>query len=114
MSKARIRYQKQQYRENTVISVQVFTSQKTGAKYRVILDLSEMVYKIRNERTKKFVVKSKAYGHINVLKRTARAHLEKLGVHLNRESRDRTFGVVKAGMTQKKWEEELDKKKENN
>ena len=103
---ARIRYHEQPHRENTLISRNEYVSQSTGARYRVILDLNEMVYKIRNERTKKFVAKSKAYGNMNVLKRNARAHLEKFGVVLSRESRDRTFGLCKKGMTQKEYEKD--------
>lgn len=102
----RIRYQDQDGRENTKISLNVYVSQSTGARYRVILDLNDMVYKIRNERTKEFVIKSEAYGNINVLKRNARAHLEKLGVKLSKEARDRTFGLCEKGFTQQKWEKE--------
>lgn len=100
----RIRYKDQKDRDNCKISVQAFVSQKTGAKYKVVLDLNEMVYKIRNERTKQFVVKSKSYGNMNVLKDRARKHLEELGVQLDRESRDRTFGLCKKGYTQKEHE----------
>jgi len=105
---ARIRYQAQKNRENTVISVQVFTSQRTGAKYRVVLDYNENVYKIRNERTKEFVIKSSPYSNINVMKNKVRESLEKLGVVLRRETRDRTFGKCEKGYSQKEHE-----KKEN-
>lgn len=101
----RIRYKKHT-KENEMISQQIFVSQSRGARYRVVLDLKECAYKIRNERTKEFVVKSKTYGSSTVLKRVARKHLEKLGVVLSKESRDRTFGVVAKGYTQKKHEEE--------
>ena len=102
----RIRYEKQPQRENTMISVQEFVSTKTGARYRVIIDMEEKTYKIRNERTKTFTVISKAYGNMNVLKSKARLNLEKLGVQLNKEIRDRTFGQCEKGMTQDKWEKD--------
>lgn len=100
----RIKYLDHEYKENHKISTKQFTSHISGAKYRVILNLEDMQYYIRNERTKEFVYKSKTYTNINVLKRTARARLEKFGVNLKREIRDRTFGVVPAGTTQESWE----------
>ena len=104
----RIRYQNQKGKINTLISVQDFVSDTTGAKYKVVLDLDNGIYKIRSERTKEFIVKSEAHGNMNVLKKNARAHLEKLGVSLSRESRDRTFGQCEKGFTQEKWEKEND------
>ena len=101
----RIRYQKQTKKYSTLISVQDFVSNKTGAKYKVILDVDNGIYKIRNERTKEFVVKSEAHSNMNVMKRKARAHLEKLGVSLSKESRDRTFGRCNKGYTQGEHEE---------
>ncbi len=101
---ARIRYTKQPNRENCMISVQKFTSNSTGAKYKVVLDFNDNTFKIRNERTKEFIYKSKSYGNINVLKRNARKRLEKLGVSLDRAARDRTFGVCKKGYTQEEHE----------
>jgi hypothetical protein len=100
----RIRYVNHPTKDDNKISIQKFTSEKTGATYKVVLDLVEMVYKIRNERTKEFAVKSKAYGNLNVLKRNARAHLVKLGVNLSTESRWRTFGICEKGYNQKKHE----------
>lgn len=91
----RIRYEKHPSRENWVISKQVFVSKSTGAKYRVLLDIENKQYFIRNERTKEFAVKGKKYGNFNVLKRNARAHLGRLGVPIGREVRDRTYGLVK-------------------
>lgn len=108
----RIRYQPQKGKENTLISINEYVSQRTGARYKVVLDLNVMVFKIRNERNKEFSFKSKAYGNINVLKRNARARLGELGVPLTREVRDRTFGVCKKGYSQKKHETEEDIKKD--
>lgn len=100
----RIRYENHPTKEQNKISVKNYKSEKTGAVYRIVLDLKEMVYKIRNERTKEFAVKSKSYGNMNVLKRNARAHLVKLGVNLSTESRWRTFGICSKGYNQKKHE----------
>jgi len=104
----RIRYTPQKDRDNTVISVQAFISQKTGAKYRIVLDFNENVFKIRNERTKEFVVKSSPYKNNHVLKSKARERLTTLGVVLTRESRWRTFGLCEKGYTQKKHTEDED------
>ena len=105
----RIRYK--DYKDDTVISNKTFVSASTGARYRVVLDYKEMQYKIRNERTKEFVVKSKNYGNMNVLKRTAREHLSKLGVRMESESRDRSFGLCPKGYSQKKHEVNIIKKR---
>lgn len=104
MSKQRITYVPYRYAENSTISLSAYTSEKTGAKYRIIIDYKEMVYKIRNERNKEFVFKSKSYGNRNVLLRSARAKLEYFGVNLKKEVRNRTFGRCPKGMTQEKWE----------
>lgn len=101
----RIRYEKHPTRKNVVISMNIFTSKKTGARYKLVLDFDAMTYHIRNERNKEFVVNSKSYGNMNVLKRNARAHLEKIGVPMSRESRDRTFGLCDKNYSQKKHEE---------
>jgi hypothetical protein len=101
----RIRYIEHKHRENQVISIREFVSKKSGARYRIILDLANFLFMIRNERTKEFVLKGgENINNLNVLKRTARKELESLGVEMERESRDRTFGRVPKGMTQKKWE----------
>jgi hypothetical protein len=70
-----------------------------------------MIYCIRNERSKEFVYKSNTYTNLNVLKRSARAKLEKYGISLKKEVRDRTFGRVEAGMTQDKWEKQQELEK---
>jgi len=102
----RIRYTELKHKENHVISIREFISKKTGARYKVILDLENLLYMIRNERTKTFIKKGgDNINNLNVLKRTARKELASLGVEMSRESRDRTFGKVPKGMTQKKWEE---------
>ena len=103
---ARIRYEKHPTKDNCVISIQKFVSDTTGAKYKIILDYNDNTYAIRNERNKEFVVKSKSYGNLNVLKRNARSSLEKLGVQLNKESRDRCFGLCEKNYTQEQWEKE--------
>jgi len=107
----RIKYIEHQFKKNHVISTRSFTSQITGAKYRVILNLDDMEYYIRNERTKEYSYKSKTYTNLNVLKRTARAKLEKFGVSLKREVRDRSFGVCEKNYNQKTHEmlQELEK-----
>lgn len=104
MSGNRIRYTEHPTKENCLVSINDYLSERTGAKYKIVLHLDEMFYGIRNERSKEFIYKSKKYTNLNVLKRTARAKLESLGVNLSRESRDRTFGLVEKGYTQEKHE----------
>lgn len=101
MSGNRIRYEKHPTRENSLISLNDYVSERTNARYKIVLDLDKMIFGIRNERSKEFIFVSKPYTNLNVLKRTARSKLESLGIKLSRESRDRTFGVVEKGYTQK-------------
>lgn len=100
----RIKYVEHKYRENSNISAKAYISESTGAKYRIILDFDENKYYIRNERTKEFVFKSKNYKNLNVLKRKAREELERFGVNLKKEVRDRTFGRCAKGYTQSQHE----------
>lgn len=102
----RIKYIDHKYKTNHRITGKAYVSQSTGAKYRIILNLDDMKFYIRNERTKTFIYESKSYGNMNVLKRNARARLEKYGVNLKKESRQRTFGRCEKGLTQEKWEKE--------
>lgn len=114
MSGNRIKYLDHKYKENHKISTRQFTSQSTGAKYRIILNLTDMQYYIRNERSKEFSYKSKTYTNLNVLKRVARARLEKFGVSLKREVRERCFGICEKGFSQEKWEQEKRSEKDDN
>jgi len=108
----RIKYIDHKYKDNHKISTRVYTSNKTSAKYRPVLNLTDMVYYIRNERSKEYIFKSESYTNLNVLKRNARAKLEYLGVVLKTESRDRTFGLCKMGYSQK-YHESLEKLEKN-
>ena len=111
MAAVRIKYIDHKYKDGCKISAKAYTSQSTGAKYRTILNLDEMEFYIRNERTKEFIFKSDKYTNMNVLKRNARAKLEKLGVNLGKEVRNRTFGRCPEGYTQETHEmlQNLDK-----
>jgi len=104
MSGNRIKYVDHKFKENHRISTRAYVSNSTGAKYRPILNLTDMEYYIRNERTKEYVYKSKQYTNLNVLKRNARSELERFGVDLKRESRDRDFGLCRSGYSQKTHE----------
>lgn len=87
--------------------MRAFTSASTGAKYRVILNLSNpdaLEYYIRNERNKELVYKSGQYTNENVLKRAARERLGKFGVPTGKESRQRSFGRCPKGYSQEEWE----------
>lgn len=100
----RIRYVEHPSREECKISLNSYKSLTTGATYKIVLDLDNMQYMIRNERDKEFKFKSKQYKNINVLKKLARQKLEYFGVPLTRESRDRTFGLCEKGHNQNKQE----------
>jgi len=107
MASQRIKYIDHKFKKGHLISNKSFTSKRSGAKFRIILNLEDknnMQYYIRNERTKEYSFKSRIHTNINVLKRCAREELIKFGVELQRESRDRTFGLCKSGMTQKTHE----------
>lgn len=104
----RIKYIDHKYKPNHKITNKSYASKSTGARYRVVLNLESkdsLEYYIRNERTKQFVFKSEKYTNLNVLKRKARQELERFGVPLDKESRNRTFGICKVGTTQDKWEQ---------
>lgn len=108
MSTQRIKYCDHKFKEGHKITGKFYVSNITGAKYRVILNLQDpenLEYYIRNERTKQYVFKSGQYTNLNVLKRKAREELGRFGVPLDKESRNRTFGLCEVGTTQDKWEE---------
>lgn len=107
MSRLRIKYIDHKYKEGCKISLNDYVSESTGARYRVILNLNDNEYYIRNERTKEYVFKSNSYGNLNVLKRNARNKLQKFGVNLGREVRQRTFGRC-----EKNWNQEKQIRKE--
>lgn len=106
MSK-RIRYKEHPTRENVVESVDTFTSEKTGARYRVRLDYNNNTYEIKNLRTERLIKGGENINNLNVLKRNAKAHLERLGVSFTTERRDRDFGLCEKGHTQQKHLEEV-------
>ena len=104
MSGNRIRYKKHPTKDDCLLSINSYVSKSTGARYKIVLDLEDMKFGIRNERNKEFTFKSKKYTNLNVLKRTARSKLESFGIDLSRESRDRTFGICDKGHNQHKEE----------
>lgn len=114
MSKQRIRYVSHKFKSNHKITCNVYTSESTGALYRVILNLDDMEFYIRNERTKAYVKKSnRPCNNLNVLKRNARKALESMGVVLDRESRSRSFGLCEKGYTMDKHLEKIREEKED-
>lgn len=113
MSKLRIKYIDHKYKSNHKISLNDYVSESTGARYRIVLNLNDNEYYIRNERTKEYVFKSNSYGNLNVLKRNARNKLQKFGVNLGREVRNRTFGRCNKGFSQEEHvRREREKRKE--
>lgn len=114
MAAKRIKYMDYDFRgEGYKISVKSFMSQRTGANYKIILNLNEMEYYIRNERSKEKIKTSRKHKNMNVMKREAREDLESLGVVLGKEIRSRSFGLCELGYSQsihKKLMREQEKK----
>jgi hypothetical protein len=103
MSSQRIRYESHKGQEDVVISIQTFISEKTGARYRIVLFLKEGLYKIRNENTYVFVASNvKPINNLNHLKKMAKNRLMKLGAKFEEELRNRSFGLCEKGYTQNK------------
>lgn len=100
----RIRYKKTD-KENIVVSNKILTSARTGAEYLVYLDLENVTYKIKNINSENVHRGGENINNLNVLKRSVKSRLERMGVPFDDEERDRTFGKCPKGMTQKKWEE---------
>jgi len=110
--------QRIRYKEETpgiFRSKRIFVSASTGARYKVLLDTNEMIYKVQNLNTMEFVyVGGENINNMNVLKRTAKKTLEKkFGVNFEEESRNRTYGICKSGWSQEKeLKKRIDKIKE--
>ncbi|NRA92513.1 MAG: hypothetical protein HRU26_07480 [Psychroserpens sp.] len=85
-------------------SRKIFTSASTGARYKVLLDTNEMIFKIQNLNTMKFVYTGgQNINNMNVLKRTAKKTLEKkFGVNFDEETRNRTYGRCPKNWSQEK------------
>lgn len=100
----RIRYKKTE-REGIVVSTKVLKSERTGAEYLVYLDLNESTYKIKNINSENVHRGGENITNLNVLKRTVKARLERMGVRFSEEERERTFGLCPKGYSQKQHEE---------
>lgn len=98
----RIRYQEE--RPGIFRSRKTFTSSSTGARYKVLLDTNEMIFKIQNLNTMKFVyVGGENINNMNVLKRTAKRTLEKkFHVNFDEEVRKRSYGRCPVGWSEEK------------
>jgi len=103
----RIKYKPMKNKENVVESIKSFVSERTGAVYKVRLDLNNMIYGIKNLNSEQIFYGGENINNYIVLARTARKHLERLGVKLGKESRMRTFGRCEKGYSQKKHVETL-------
>jgi len=98
MSK-RIRYK--EFNKGEYRSIDIFKSKRTGAEYRVYLDLNTLTFKILNINKQLFINSGgENINNLNVLKRVAKQYLQKLGVEFESELRDRSFGLCKKGYTQ--------------
>lgn len=98
----RIRYNKAD--ENGVCeSKHIYTSKRTGAQYKIFINVVEKTYKIRNINTQHIYTGGENINNLNVLKRSVKKRLEGMGVEFSTEKRMRTFGVCPKGMTQEKW-----------
>lgn len=96
----RIRYR--DLPDNIKESNQVVSS-STKATYKVRLNLNDMSYVIKNVYSQHLIHSDcSKINNLNVLKRNARKHLERLGVKLTREIRNRSFGICEKGHNQTK------------
>jgi hypothetical protein len=99
----RIRYKKTE-KQNIVVSNKILKSERTGAEYLVYLDLENITYKIKNINSENIHTGGDNINNLNVLKRSVKSRLEKMGVVFGDEERDRTFGRCEKGWSQKKQE----------
>jgi hypothetical protein len=95
----RIRYNKTD-KENIVVSNKILTSSRTGAEYLVYLDLENVNYKIKNINSENVHRGGDNINNLNVLKRSVKSRLERMGVSFEDEERDRTFGRCPKGYSQ--------------
>lgn len=102
----RIYYKPHDYRENVLESTRIYVSRRTGARYIIRLDLNNMIYEVKNMNTQIIYRGGDSINNLNVLKRSARARLESLGVVLGTETRNRSFGLCSKGYNQQKHLEE--------
>ena len=107
----RIRYVK---KENKLVSLKEVVSQRTGAKYRVYIDLDSMTYMLRNSQTLRKYEGGTNINNLNVLKRTVKKHLEQLGCKFGKENRNRTFGLVPKGYSQEIHKKSLEQEQNVN
>lgn len=107
----RIRYNEE--KPGIYRSRKIFTSSSTGAKYKVLLDTNEMIFKIQNMNSQEFVyVGGQNITNMNVLKRTAKNTLEKkFKVLFDEEVRNRTYGLCERGWNQEKQTRKILKEK---
>ncbi len=95
----RIRYNEEE--DGVFRSRKSYVSEINGAIYQLILDTNEMIYKIKNVNSERYVVVGgENINNMNVLKRTAKSALEKLGVSFTEESRARTYGLCPKGYSE--------------
>ena len=98
----RIRY-KETKEPGVVVSTKTYTSARTGAQYKVYLNLNDVTYKIKNVNSENVYRGGENINNLNVLKRNVKARLESMGVQFEGEERWRSFGLCPKGMTQEKW-----------
>lgn len=95
----RIRYKKLD-NKNVHVSNKILVSKKTGAQYLVYLDMENLSYKIKNIKTEDCYYGGENINNLNVLKRTVKARLKRMGVVFEDEDRYRTFGLCPKGYNQ--------------
>lgn len=97
----RIRYKKTK-EDGVVVSTKTYTSARTGAQYKVYLNLNDVTYKIKNVNSENVYRGGENINNLNVLKRNVKARLESMGVQFEEEDRLRTFGLCPKGWSQEK------------
>lgn len=98
----RIRYKRNE--KTGLLESNVLVNDK-GFRYQIRIDEDAKDYVIKSFQTEELIKNPKKLTNLNVIKENARQHVIKLGVNLESESRNRSFGVCSKGMTEEKYKE---------
>ncbi len=109
ISYGRISYEPHPKKPGVLKSAHTIISARTGASYEVHLDEVNKKYWIKNINSESLInmPEESKITNRNVLLRTIKKHLRKLGVVFKTELRNRNFGLCPKGYNQRKHKEKL-------
>lgn len=81
-------------------SIHSYVSKRTGAVYRIKLDVKKVKYTIANIEGRHYYHSDDSIKNLNVLKRNVKKRLIGMGVEFESEKRKRTFGLCPKGYNQ--------------